>query len=154
MLPAVGRRCRQGGLFKALQASYLFFPFWPSSAGPQGDGDPAVWISPWHPQTLPAPAAPSALHKDQPLDHTLALFFWLARPTYTSRYSDVFLHTHSIPFVAKFMGESSLQRNPLWPPLNSAGSPVEVVPQLFPRFGRNCPKPGQKLSSHWAEGHI
>lgn len=81
-------------------------------------------------------------------------FFWLARPTYTSRYSNVFLHTHTIPFVAKFMGESSLQRNPLWPPLNSAGSPVEVVPQLFPRFGSNCPKPGQKLSSHWAEGHI
>lgn len=35
VLPTVGRRCWQGGLF-ALQASYLFFPFWPSSAGPHG----------------------------------------------------------------------------------------------------------------------
>ena len=73
MLPTVGRRCRQGGLF-ALRASYLFFPFWPSSAGPHGDGDPAVWISPWDPQTLPAPAAPSALPEDEPPDHRLALF--------------------------------------------------------------------------------
>lgn len=145
VLPA-GGRCWQHGLF-ALQASYLFSPFWPSFAGPPGDEDPAVWISPRDSQTLPAPAAPSALSEDQPPHQRQTLFFWLARHTHTRdipMYFCVHVQFHLLPnsWVSRVSKETlcgllSMEQGPLL------------------RWSHSfSPKPGQKLMSRWAEGHI
>lgn len=105
-------------------------------------------LTPGPPKT-PSPSCTLTLPKDQSPDHTLTfLSVW---PDIRAQ-ADILMCfcIHTILFTIKFTAESSLQRDPLWPPLNGVGSPVKVVPQLFPRFGRNCPKPGLMLRFCWA----